>query len=80
MVIRRYGRTVSDKLVRRVWAVVTRHPQDGVRTLARRLGYSSASDTVIALQALRDAGYIDYVDHATGRTILVPFIAVKKAR
>lgn len=78
----RYGRcTVSTTLVRRVWAAVTRQPSIGVRDLARQLGYRSASDTLIALHALRDAGYIGFADHQKlARTIIVPFVVTKKAK
>lgn len=71
----RYGRkSISERLIRRVWAEVTRTPSITVRALAFQLGYSSWTDTSIALRVLRDAGYIHFEDRAAhARTIIVPF-------
>lgn len=71
----RYGReSISERLIRRVWAEVTRTPSITVRALASQLGYSSWTDTSIALRVLRDAGYIHFEDRAAhARTIIVPF-------
>jgi len=68
------GRPVSIRLVRRGWAVVSREPQITMRALAQRLGRPTTADVASALHVLRDAGYIHYAKHGTGRTIVVPFI------
>lgn len=77
----RYGAHVSERTVRRVWALVSREPQITTRTLARRLGYGSTAGMSVALRVLKDAGYIDFPpDTERARTILVPFIAIKERR
>ena len=77
----RYGRYVSEALLRRVWAAVTKEPQIRVRPLAAQLGYRSCSDVSIALRVLRDAGYIDFADRSIGtRQIIVPFYIEKDRR
>lgn len=79
----RYKRHVSDRLLRRVWATVTRDPQIRVRTLAEQLGYRSWSDVSVALRVLRDAGYIDFESGMSGcgaRTVIIPFVVTKKER
>lgn len=66
--------------VRAVWACVSRHPRAPIAAIGSMLGLSIGM-TWRALQALRDAGYIDFDDGAIGaRRILVPFIVTRKAR
>lgn len=50
--------TVSDDLVRRVWAAVTKSPSSSTHELADQLGISFSSVSV-AIRVLHDAEYID---------------------
>ena len=75
----RYGAHVSERTVRRVWAIVSREPQITTRRLAQQLGYGSTAGMSVALRILRDAGYIDFeAKTERARTILIPFITLRK--
>lgn len=74
---RYYGHATTQD-IRRVWAAVSAAPQSTLRELASTLGMHF-SGVGAALRLLKDAGYIDFpkgTDHA--RTILIPFIELKK--
>lgn len=73
---KRYGMEVSDTLIRRVWAAVTRTPQASVRELAGELemGFGTVAT---ALRFLRDCGYIRHQHRACrARTIVIPFVLI----
>ena len=62
-----------------VWATVTKRPRASIDEIASaaRVPRSTVRD---ALHALRRAGHIDYKDGSRrARTILVPFVMIKKA-
>ena len=70
------GRHISTTAMRDVWAAVTHDSRLSLRALARTTGHA-VSTTHAALFALRQAGYIDYVDNAEcTRTVLVPFVVM----
>jgi len=71
-----YGRPISARNVRRVWAAVTLKPQASCRELGRLLRMQH-SNVARALKVLRDAGYVEQPTRsARARRIVVPFMQV----
>lgn len=68
-----YGGTPSTKLIRKVWALLTKYPTMSGRRMARRLG-APVSETLAAVRVLRVAGYVEEQPGTAGaRVVVVPF-------
>lgn len=69
-----HSRPISLRMVRRVWAAVSAHPQASIRTTATRLGIACTTVRA-AVHVLQAAGYITSIPgHGGTRRVLVPFI------
>lgn len=69
---------LGPRMIRRVWAEVSRTPQASYQDLAVRLGIPK-STVHYALLRLRDAGYIEWEPGLRrARRVVVPFIALRK--
>jgi hypothetical protein len=80
---RAHGDEVGPKMLRAVWAAVTRYPGATCAELAVVAGYkkSSFGSVGMALQTLRAYGYIAFDDRAVGaRRVLVPFVVTHLQR
>jgi DNA-binding IclR family transcriptional regulator len=68
----------SARIRRCVWALLTRKPRASLHEIVAWSGLS-LSTVHDAIYALRDAGYIDFVDGSKrARAIIVPFIIAKR--
>lgn len=70
---RRYGMEISDRLIRHVWAAVTRTPQASCRELGASLGIGFGT-VAAAIRFLHDCGYVETeYGQSRGRRVVVPF-------
>lgn len=69
-----WGRTISIRRVRLVWAAVSAHPQATIRELATVVGFEYG-DVARALRVLENAGYIEHPHNVNrARRILMPYV------
>lgn len=75
----RYGHHCTDRVVRLVWAMVTRHPRWSTVKIAAALMIDRPK-VAAACRMLRDAGYIDYTPGQDNSRVVVIPLYVKRMK